>query len=85
METLLWHIQISTMALNQLLKELSKRHSHFKTILLFYPTLSGLSEVQDDESCAYEKKYKTWNCLQSKKEFSGQSSSEIIQNFGLAV
>jgi hypothetical protein len=51
------HIHISTTALNQLLKELSERHSHFKTIV------SGLSEVDDDETSAYEKKYQLWNSV----------------------
>jgi hypothetical protein len=48
---------ISTTGLNQLLKDLSKRHSHFKT------NLSRLSEVDDDETCAYEKKYQVWNSI----------------------
>ena len=51
------HIMISTTALKQLLEDLSKRHTHFKTIL------SGLSEVGDEENCAYEKKYQIWDSV----------------------
>jgi hypothetical protein len=50
------HIQISTTALSKLIKELSKTHSHFKTIM------SGLSEV-DDDTCSYEKKYQVWSSI----------------------
>lgn len=51
------HIHISTTALNQLLRDLSKSHSHFKSIV------SGLNDVDDDETCAYETKYRVWNSV----------------------
>lgn len=63
------HIQISTTALSKLIKELSKTHSHFKTIM------SGLSEV-DDDTCSYEKKVSGMEFhLQSKESFEGETSN----------
>ena len=50
------HIQINTTALRELIKDLAKRHSHFRTILY------GLGEV-GDETSAYETKYRLWNSL----------------------
>ena len=50
------YIQMSTTALQTLLEDLSKRHSHFQSILC------ALGDI-DDENSSYEKKFQLWNSV----------------------